>query len=141
MSETLELNPSQLSMPIAEGILLERKLFDSIPINYFLKGVTTQEDKSLLVGLPWGENVARPDALSRYSVLQEALGGRVVAIDNVGVGDDAQGLTRAQRKNVANGYLGEFAKEQYEIVKYMLGEAPSFRRLFYGRDDYCQHAS
>lgn len=53
--------------------------------------------------LPWSERVDRPDARDRYRLMAQALGGRVVAVNTLGVGHNTSQMPRSVRRDVSRG--------------------------------------
>ena len=93
-------------------------------------GRKQKTDPTVLFFLPWSEYVARPDASDRYRVMAETMGARVIALDNLGVGNGTSELPPAIAKDVAKGNFMANAETQLEVVKDNLGVNLGHAALF-----------
>ena len=93
-------------------------------------GRKEKTDPTVLFFLPWSEYVARPDASDRYRVMAETMGARVIALDNLGVGNGTSELPPAIAKDVVKGNFMANAETQLEVVKDGLGVNLGHAALF-----------
>ncbi len=69
-------------------------------------------DPTVLFFLPWSEYVARPDVGDRYRLIASAMGARVVALDNLGIGPNSSHLPVSMRRDIEHGnFSGNIAMQ------------------------------
>ena len=93
------LKPAELSQPNNEYEINETVVDGTNYASFHGDGRTAERDNGqLLFGLPWSECVEqtyRPDAITRYRLMAEALGVNLTVIDNPGIGQ----ATKNSRKS------------------------------------------